>query len=127
VPPNAAHRNGAARGALRFFGLEAVDEIVTRFGRAEVIVGKNVLAHVPAINAFLGADVLEFTVDRNPHKQGRLIPGWGGRSGRWRISVREMPDFTLLLPWNLAGEIVTQQAEYLRKGAASSSPYRRCA
>jgi hypothetical protein len=32
--------------------------------------------------------------------------------------LREMPDFTLLLPWNLADEIVAQQAEYLRKGGA---------
>ena len=29
-----------------------------------------------------------------------------------------MPDVTLLLPWNLADEIVEQQAEYLRKGGA---------
>ena len=29
-----------------------------------------------------------------------------------------MPDFALLLPWNLADEIVAQQREYLRKGGA---------
>ena len=32
--------------------------------------------------------------------------------------LREMPDFTLLLPWNLVDEIVAQQGEYLRKGGA---------
>ena len=40
----------AARGIptlARFFGPEAVDEIVVGFGRAEVIVSDNVLAHVP--------------------------------------------------------------------------------
>jgi hypothetical protein len=36
--------------------------------------------------------------------------------------VREMPDFTLLLPWNLVDEIVAQQADYLRKGGAFIVP-----
>ena len=30
--------------------------------------------------------------------------------------LEEMPDYTLLLPWNIADEIVAQQAAYLRKG-----------
>jgi len=33
-----------------------------------------------------------------------------------------MPDFTLLLPWNIADEIVEQQAAYLRKGGAFIVP-----
>ena len=36
--------------------------------------------------------------------------------------LREMPDVTLLLPWNLADEIVAQQAEYLAKGGAFLVP-----
>jgi hypothetical protein len=70
----------------------------------------------------LGRDVLDFTVDRSPHKQGRLVPGV-------RLPIRppedllaEMPDVTLLLPWNIADEIVAQQAAYLRKGGAFMIP-----
>ena len=64
----------------------------------------------------VGADVLTFTVDRSPHKQGRLIPGVRLPIRPPEALLEEMPDFTLLLPWNIADEIVEQQAAYLRKG-----------
>jgi SAM-dependent methyltransferase len=70
----------------------------------------------------IGTDLLEFTVDRSPHKQGRLIPGVRVPIRPVEDLVREMPDFTLLLPWNLAEEIVAQQADYLRKGGAFIVP-----
>jgi SAM-dependent methyltransferase len=66
----------------------------------------------------IGTDVLEFTVDRSPHKQGRLIPGVRVPIRPVEDLLREMPDFTLLLPWNLVEEIVAQQGAYLRKGGA---------
>ncbi len=66
----------------------------------------------------IGADVIEFTVDRSPHKQGRLVPGVRVPIRPVEDLLREMPDFTLLLPWNLVDEIVAQQGEYLRKGGA---------
>ena len=52
------------------------------------------------------ADLIEATVDRSPHKQGRYLPGV-------RIPVRApedlvaaRPDFVLILPWNLREEVV---------------------
>ncbi len=51
------------------------------------------------------ADLLAYTVDRSPHKQGRYLPGS-------RIPMRgedelrmTRPDYVLLLPWNLEGEL----------------------
>jgi hypothetical protein len=70
----------------------------------------------------IGTDLLEFTVDRSPHKQGRLVPGVRIPIRPVEDLLREMPDVTLLLPWNLAGEIVEQQAEYLRKGGSFLLP-----
>jgi SAM-dependent methyltransferase len=70
----------------------------------------------------IGPDLLEFTVDRSPHKQGRLVPGVRLPIRPVEDLLREMPDFTLLLPWNLTEEIVDQQAEYLRKGGAFIVP-----
>jgi SAM-dependent methyltransferase len=55
-------------------------------------------------------DMMAFTVDRSPHKQGLLLPGT-------RIPIRDpaaiaaaRPDFLLILPWNLADEITAQMA-----------------
>lgn len=39
----------------RFFGPEVVEEITGHCGKADMIIGNNVLAHVPAINEFLRA------------------------------------------------------------------------
>jgi SAM-dependent methyltransferase len=56
----------------------------------------------------IGRDFISFTVDRNVHKQGLLLPGT-------RIPVlapdeiaRRRPDYVLILPWNLRQEIVQQ-------------------
>lgn len=55
-------------------------------------------------------DFIDFTVDRNPHKQGHYLPGS-------RIPIRSpeaidtaRPDYLLILPWNLTAEIVAQTA-----------------
>jgi SAM-dependent methyltransferase len=55
-------------------------------------------------------DLVEFVVDRNPHKQGHLLPG-----SRLPIEPVERlderrPDYVLILPWNLTSEIVEQMA-----------------
>jgi hypothetical protein len=70
----------------------------------------------------ISTDLVEFTVDRSPHKQGRLIPGVRIPIRPTEDLLREMPDVALLLPWNLLDEIVAQQAEYLRKGGTFIVP-----
>ena len=56
------------------------------------------------------ADLLAYTVDRNPAKQGTYTPGT-------RIPILDpetirstRPDFVLILPWNLRDEIATQMS-----------------
>jgi C-methyltransferase-like protein/methyltransferase family protein len=73
----------------------------------------------------IGTDLLEFTVDRSPHKQGRLMPGVRLPIRPVEDLVKAMPDVTLLLAWNLADEIVAQQAEYLRRGGRFLLPVPR--
>ncbi|MGE3818181.1 MAG: methyltransferase domain-containing protein [Isosphaeraceae bacterium] len=69
------------------------------------------------LNAFgIGPDLIEFVVDRSPHKQGRRMPGVGLPIHSPGKLLEEMPDAVLLLTWNFADEILEQQTEYLRRG-----------
>ena len=54
-------------------------------------------------------DLLPFTVDRNPYKQGRLLPGSPPIFAPDAIFERR-PDRVLILPWNLRGEIEREMA-----------------
>ncbi|MBA3329157.1 MAG: methyltransferase domain-containing protein [Solirubrobacterales bacterium] len=58
-------------------------------------------------------DFIDFTVDRNPEKQGRLLPGTHIPI-RAPEAIREAkPDVVLILPWNLREEIM-DQLSYIR-------------
>jgi hypothetical protein len=53
-------------------------------------------------------DLIEYTVDKNPHKQGHLLPGTHIPIYEpERIGVTK-PDYILILPWNLQQEIISQ-------------------
>ncbi len=53
-------------------------------------------------------DFLDYTVDLNPHKQGRFLPG-SHIPIRAPQAIREdHPDVVMILPWNLRDEIVEQ-------------------
>ena len=58
----------------------------------------------------LGRDFLDFTCDRNPHKQGRLLPGTQIPIVDPEMIELERPDVVLILPWNLREEIMEQYA-----------------
>ena len=70
-------------------------------------------------------DLLEFTVDRNPYKWGRYLPGT-------RIPIRkpealeaERPDYVLILPWNLRDEIAKQLQPLTARGTRLIVPIPR--
>lgn len=58
----------------------------------------------------IGPEFLPFTVDRNPHKQGTLLPGSRIPVMGPDAIMRAKPDYLFLLPWNLRSEIVEQMA-----------------
>lgn len=63
------------------------------------------------------SDLLEFTVDRNPYKQGMFLPGTHIPIRHPEALEQERPDYILILPWNLRREIVAQLAHAREWGA----------
>ena len=64
----------------------------------------------------LGKELLDFVVDRNPHKQGRYMPGKHLPIYSPERLLKDRPEYVLLLAWNFAPEIVAQQQSYLEGG-----------
>lgn len=64
----------------------------------------------------IGPDILDFVVDRSVHKQGRFIPGVRLPVFGPTQLLENMPNYLLILAWNLADEIMAEQAEYKRRG-----------
>lgn len=64
----------------------------------------------------IGANDLTYIVDRNTFKHGKFMSGKKIPIVPVETLVKTMPDYTLLLSWNFASEIVEQQAEYQRRG-----------
>jgi hypothetical protein len=62
----------------------------------------------------IGKDLIEFTVDRSPYKQGRFLPG-NHIPIHHPDKIRETkPDYVVILPWNLKDEIV-EQMQFIRE------------
>jgi hypothetical protein len=55
-------------------------------------------------------ELVEFTVDRSPVKQGRLLPGTHLPIRSPERLIERRPDYVLVLPWNVFDEIRTQMA-----------------
>jgi SAM-dependent methyltransferase len=62
----------------------------------------------------IGKDLIEFTVDRSPHKQGRFLPGTHIPIHHPDRIRETKPDYVVILPWNLKDEIM-QQLQFIRE------------
>ena len=56
-------------------------------------------------------DFIDFTVDRNPYKQGKFLPGTHIPIFAPHAIGEAKPDYVLILPWNFKDEIMKQMAE----------------
>lgn len=61
----------------------------------------------------IGKDLIEYTVDRSPHKQGRYLPGSHIPIYHPDKIAETKPDYVVILPWNLKDEIM-QQLHFIR-------------
>jgi SAM-dependent methyltransferase len=64
----------------------------------------------------IGGETLEFVADRSTVKQGRFTPGTRLPIVPPSALLERRPDYTLLLTWNFAEEILAQQASYRAAG-----------
>ena len=85
--------------------------------------GKSIAAYGAAakgstlLNVFgIGTETLDFVADRSTVKIGRYMPGVHIEIDHPGRLLAEMPDFLLLLAWNLADEIMAQQGDYRSRG-----------
>ena len=62
----------------------------------------------------VGPDLIDYTVDRNPYKQGRYTPGTHIPIYAPERIRETRPDYLLILPWNLKTEIM-QQVSFVRE------------
>jgi hypothetical protein len=58
-------------------------------------------------------DFVDYTVDLNPLKQGKFLPGTHLPILHPDVIKQHKPDYILILPWNIKDEIV-EQLSYVR-------------
>jgi 2-polyprenyl-3-methyl-5-hydroxy-6-metoxy-1,4-benzoquinol methylase len=58
----------------------------------------------------VGTDMVDFTVDRSPHKQNTWLPGTRIPVHAPERIAAEKPDYLLILPWNLRDEVMEQMS-----------------
>ena len=61
----------------------------------------------------IGKDLIEYTVDRSPYKQGRFLPGSRIPIYHPNLIRQNRPDYVVILPWNLKDEIM-EQLKFIR-------------
>ena len=100
-----SHRVEACKRSLLRFLIEAREAGKSVVGYGAPAKGNTLLNY-----GGIRTDLLAYTVDRSPHKQGLFLPGT-------RIPVfapdriaETRPDYVLILPWNLREEIMEQLA-----------------
>lgn len=62
----------------------------------------------------IGRDLIQYTVDRSPYKQGRYLPGSRIPIFHPDRIAETQPDYVVILPWNLKDEIMAQ-LNYIRE------------
>lgn len=90
----------------------------TMKGKSQTVAAYGAPAKGNTLLNYCGIDtsLLPYTVDRNPLKVGRFTPGMHIPVLPTSTLLERQPDFTLILAWNFAEEIMRQQVEYRHRG-----------
>jgi SAM-dependent methyltransferase len=110
----------ATKRALLRFLLEAREQ-----GRRVVGYGAPAKGNTLLNYCGIRGDLLDYTVDRSPHKQGKFLPGTHIPIYPPERILETRPDYVLILPWNLQQEILTQMRAVLEWGGRFVVPIPR--
>lgn len=99
-----ARVHATKRGLLRFL-IEAKEQGKSVVGYGAPGKGNTLLNYCG-----IRTDLLEYTVDRNPRKQGTWTPGTRIPIYGPEMITRTRPDYVLILPWNLREEIAQKMS-----------------
>lgn len=92
-----------------------VDFLFQSKAEGKTIVGYGAPAKGNTLLNYCGVrcDLIDYTVDRSPHKQGLLLPGTHIPICAPDRVAETKPDYVVILPWNLRDEIINQMS-YIR-------------
>ena len=100
--------------------IEILEFLIDLKRRGKTIAGYGAPAKGNTLLNYCGIDrgMVEFTVDRNPYKQGRYLPGTRIPIDAPQRIFDARPDVVLILPWNLRDEIMAELAGIREWGGA---------
>jgi capsular polysaccharide biosynthesis protein len=89
-----------------------LDFLIATTRKGQTIVGYGAPAKGNTLLNYCGVrtDLIAYTVDRSPHKQGMFLPGTRIPIHAPERIAETRPDYLLILPWNLKDEIMEQMA-----------------
>ena len=91
---------------------ELLKFLITAKEQGKTVVGYGAPAKGNTLLNFcgVGTDLLDYTVDRSPRKQGTYLPGVHIPIYAPDRIFETQPDYVLILPWNLKNEVIDQMS-----------------
>lgn len=99
------HKVQDTKQKIRFFLHQAQKEGKSIAGYGAPAKGNTLLNYCQ-----VGSDLIEYTVDKNPYKQGRFLPGTHIPILHPDKIKETRPGYVVILPWNLKKEIMEQMS-----------------
>ena len=96
--------NAVKKGLLKFLSAAKSEK------RKTVAYGAAAKGNTLLNTCGIDMQLIEYVVDRNPHKQGRFLPGSHLPICAPERIFETRPDYVLILPWNLKDEIMAEMA-----------------
>lgn len=85
-----------------------------REGRSIVAYGAAAKGNTLLNYCGIGTDFIDYVVDKNPVKQGRLLPGSRIPVLAPEAIAKTRPDYLVILPWNIKDEVIGQM-QFIRE------------